>query len=125
MKEQLRIMKALADENRLRILKLIEYRPLCVCELQVVLDIVQSAVSRHLKILEDAGLIARRRAGVWVEFYIDAEGRSPHAREILLEVLASLDGEPRSAADRKIVDGVHREVVCAKNRESSEVEAGA
>ncbi len=117
MKEQLRIVKALADENRLRILKLIEYKPLCVCELQVVLDIVQSAVSRHLKILEDAGLIARRRAGVWVEFYVDGKSQTPHARKILREVLGSLDDDPRTEVDRKTVDGVHREVVCARNRD--------
>ncbi len=125
MKEQLRIVKALADENRLRILKLIEYKPLCVCELQAILDIVQSAVSRHLKILEDAGLIARRRAGVWVEFYIDAGGQSANARSILREVLASLDDEPRSADDRKIADGVNREIVCARNREATSEAAQA
>lgn len=119
MKEQLRIMKALADENRLRILKLIEYKPLCVCELQVVLDIVQSAVSRHLKILEDAGLIARRRAGVWVEFYIDSKSQPAPARKITREVLASLDEDPRTETDRAMVEGVHRDVVCARSRDGA------
>jgi len=124
MKEQLRIMKALADENRLRILKLIERRPLCVCELQEVLGIVQSAVSRHLKILEDAGLIARRKAGVWVEFYIDTAASSPRASTILAEVLASLEGDPNTLSDRKAVTGVHREIVCASRREPLQAEAG-
>lgn len=124
MKEQLRIMKALADENRLRILKMIEHRPLCVCELQEVLEIVQSAVSRHLKILEDADLIARRKTGVWVEFYIEPDAQSAGVRAILAEVLASLDGDPNTLSDRKAMAGVHREVVCAHRREPQQVKAG-
>ncbi len=123
MKEQLRIMKALADENRLRILKLIERRPLCVCELQEVLGIVQSAVSRHLKILEDAGLIARRKAGVWVEFYIETDAQFSGVEAILAEVLASLDGDPNTLSDRQAAAGVHREIVCASRREPQQAEA--
>ncbi len=125
MREQLRIMKALADENRLRILKLLEHKPLCVCELQEVLGIVQSAVSRHLKILEDAGIIARRKAGVWVEFYIDdSDARARHVR-ILPEVLDSLEHDPRTASDRKTVDGVSREIICSGRTESSHAKVSA
>ena len=54
MKEFTRVMKALSDPNRVKIVKLLERRSLCVCELQAALGIAQPTVSSHLKVLEDA-----------------------------------------------------------------------
>ena len=55
-------MKALSDPNRVRVLKLLEDdRELCVCNIQAFLELAQSTVSRHMKVLEDAGLVERRR----------------------------------------------------------------
>jgi ArsR family transcriptional regulator len=65
--------KALSDETRLRILKLLEKGELCVCHLMAVLDMGQSRVSRHMGILKQAGLVDDRRAGKWV-YYRLAEG---------------------------------------------------
>ncbi|MGD9156009.1 MAG: metalloregulator ArsR/SmtB family transcription factor, partial [Bacillota bacterium] len=53
----LKILKALGDENRLRILNLLRQKKLCVCELESVLNMTQSNVSRHLIKLKDAELI--------------------------------------------------------------------
>ena len=60
--------KALADETRLRILAILYKNELNVNELVTVLSMGQSRVSRHLKILTDAGLLLSRRDGLWV-FY--------------------------------------------------------
>ena len=57
MKEITDIFKALSDKNRLRILMMLTRRPLCVCEIQNVLSITVSTVSKHLSILRDIGLI--------------------------------------------------------------------
>jgi ArsR family transcriptional regulator len=63
-----RTFKALADPTRLRILNLLLVRPGCVCELQAVLDLPQSLLSRHLAYLRNAGLVQDERQGMRV-FY--------------------------------------------------------
>jgi ArsR family transcriptional regulator len=67
-KRELKIIKALGDETRLRILKLFLKRELCVCELETALKLPQSKVSRHLTVLRSAGLANDRRKGQWI-FY--------------------------------------------------------
>jgi ArsR family transcriptional regulator len=66
--KQSRFFKALADETRLRILKLLEVREMCVCEVMVALDLTQPTASHHLGILENAGLVRDKKDGKWV-FY--------------------------------------------------------
>jgi ArsR family transcriptional regulator len=73
MKPFLRVMKALSDPNRVRVLKILEGGPLCVCEIQEVLGIAQPTVSSHMKILEDAGLVHKERQGTWM-IYSHADG---------------------------------------------------
>ena len=59
----LKCLKAIADENRTRILLLLLKRELSVCELMAVLRVSQPLVSRHLSILREAGLVKNRRDG--------------------------------------------------------------
>ena len=66
--KQSRFFKALADGTRLRILKLLEVREMCVCEVMVALDLTQPTASHHLGILENAGLVKNRKEGQW-SFY--------------------------------------------------------
>ena len=66
--KQSRVFKALADETRLRILRLLEAREMCVCEVMVALGLTQPTASHHLGILENAGLAKDRKEGKWV-FY--------------------------------------------------------
>jgi len=63
-----RVFKALADTTRLRILKLLDVREMCVCEVMIALDLTQPTASHHLKILENAGLIKSRKEGKWVYY---------------------------------------------------------
>ncbi|MDH5437913.1 MAG: metalloregulator ArsR/SmtB family transcription factor [Candidatus Bathyarchaeota archaeon] len=65
---QSRFFKALADETRLRIVKLLEVREMCVCEVMVALGLTQPTASHHLGLLENAGLVKDRKEGKWV-FY--------------------------------------------------------
>jgi ArsR family transcriptional regulator len=67
-KRQSKFFSALADETRLRILKLLMIREMCVCEIMVALDLTQPTASHHLNLLENAGLIKCRKEGKWV-FY--------------------------------------------------------
>jgi ArsR family transcriptional regulator len=67
----LTVFKALSDETRLRILKLLEQGELCVCDIVAALDTIQPSVSFHLSTLKEAGLIKDRKQGKWVHYKID------------------------------------------------------
>lgn len=60
-----RVFKALSDAKRLRILRLLEVRDMCVCELMVALGMSQPNLSHHLKILEAEGFVEKRKEGKW------------------------------------------------------------
>ncbi len=72
MKRFIRVMKALSDPSRVRVLKLLQDEELCVCNIQGFLQLAQSTVSRHMKVLEDAGLVERRRQGTWIIYKLSA-----------------------------------------------------
>jgi len=68
MRELMLVLKAVADKNRMRILKMLEKKSMCVCELAEVLGIKQPSVSKHLSILKNAGLIQDERSVQWIEY---------------------------------------------------------
>ncbi|MBN2103259.1 winged helix-turn-helix transcriptional regulator [bacterium] len=57
MKEPIIVLKALSDKNRIRILKMLEKKSLCVCEITAILGLAVSTISKHLSILKEANLI--------------------------------------------------------------------
>src|SRR3984957_19167432 len=65
--------RALADENRLRIVDLLRGGERCVCELTDALDLGQSLLSFHLKTLKDAGLVSDRREGRWAYYALSLD----------------------------------------------------
>ena len=64
-KKQSKFFKALADEKRLRILKLLMNKEMCICELMVCLGMTQPNLSHHIEILENVGIVKRRKKGKW------------------------------------------------------------
>ena len=71
MKDLVTIFKALSDETRLRILKLLEHGELCVCDIVAAFDMIQPKVSFHLSVLKQAGLLKDRKEGKWMHYRID------------------------------------------------------
>lgn len=67
-KKQSKFFKALSDEKRLRILKLLMVKEMCVCELMIALQLTQPNLSHHLRILENIGIISSRKEGKWVYY---------------------------------------------------------
>ena len=67
-RKQSKYFKALSDEKRIRILKLLTVKEMCVCELMIALDTTQPNLSHHLKILENQGLVNRRKEGKWAYY---------------------------------------------------------
>ncbi|PYP38522.1 MAG: transcriptional regulator [Gemmatimonadetes bacterium] len=64
---------ALADETRVQIVEMLSHKERCVCELEQVLDVAQSKLSFHLKVLKDAGLLADRKEGRWMYYNLQRE----------------------------------------------------
>jgi DNA-binding transcriptional ArsR family regulator len=65
------IFKALAEPNRVRVVAALASRPACVCELAQALSLNQPNLSRHLRVLEAAGLVKSRRAGRWTDYMLN------------------------------------------------------
>lgn len=65
------VFKALGEPSRLRILKVLSQRELCVCELEEILQMSQPRVSQHLRVLKQAGLVVERREKQWCFYTVD------------------------------------------------------
>ena len=81
------IFKALGDENRIRILKLLHSGEKCACQLLEEMNIGQPTLSHHMKILCDAGIVVGRREGKWMHYAIRCEGVKM-IRQLMQELLA-------------------------------------
>jgi len=112
MRDFIKVMKAAADPTRVKILKMLQRRVMCVCEVQAALNTAQSTASKHLKILEEAGLINASKEGTWVNYSL-ADGRqSPYAASLIGNLKHWLEGEPEIAELIKKLPGIHREDIC-------------
>lgn len=90
MQKFLTIISAINDESRVLILyHLLKYQELCVCDLQKLLNMGQSRLSRHLKILKDAGFLYVKRKGTWAYYGISDELLKLHSD--LFENIKNLD----------------------------------
>jgi len=101
MEELLTIFKALSDETRLRVIKLLEEGELCVCDITAALDMVQPKVSFHLSALKEAGLIKDRKQGKWIHYSLNE--KDLFRRMLILSVCERMQGSTLSG-DRKRLD---------------------
>lgn len=118
MNEFLKVVRALGDKNRLMILKLLEDRELCVCEMQAALGIAQPTVSKHLKILEKAGLVHRKKEGLWVNYRLNRESKSPYVASIINLLKETLNEDPYLIELRNKREHQNRELLCKRSREA-------
>jgi len=101
MQDLIKAMKALSDETRLRILKVLLERECCVCEVMQALDISQSRASRNLGILQDAGFLTVRRDGTWIAYSIDWQTANRYAASLAKLMRNSSVSEKILARDRE------------------------
>ena len=114
MKAFVKVIKALSDPNRVKIIKLLQHKSLCVCEMQAALQVAQSSVSKHLKILEDVGLVTFKKDGLWVNYDLADGSSSPYAAAILGNLRHWLEGDPEIAELVERLPTIRREDVCKK-----------
>ena len=98
MQDLMNIFKALSEETRLRILKLLEHGELCVCDIVAALTMVQPKVSFHLNVLKEAGFLKDRKQGRWTHYRIDDSDF--FRRSLLLSVFERIPKED-VAEDRR------------------------
>lgn len=73
-KELIIVLKALSDENRIKIFRILkEQGERCACDLLEDLNIVQSTLSHHMKILVDSGLVDAKKSGKWMNYTISKD----------------------------------------------------
>ena len=100
MKHMTRLLAALADATRLRVIRLLVREELCVCELVDALRIRQYKVSRHLSTLRAVGLVEARRNGRWMYYSIGQRAGLKGLHQDLLKVIGvHLDGTPEASKD--------------------------
>jgi ArsR family transcriptional regulator len=112
MKAFIKVMKALSDPNRVKILKLLQQKTMCVCELQGALQISQPSVSKALKMLEEACLVDYRKEGLWVNYYLADGKASPYAASLLGNLKHWLEDDPEVSGLIKKVPFLNRAELC-------------
>lgn len=112
MKDFIKVMKALSDPNRVTVLKLLQRRVMCVCELQAALDLAQSTVSKHLKILEEASLVTWSKEGLWVNYSLLADPPNPYAAAMLRNLEHWLEEAPGLTELYVRLPEIRRENIC-------------
>ena len=101
MKKIANIFKALSDDTRLRVIKLLQERELCVCELMQVLDMSQPRISRHMSVLKNAGLVEDRREGKWVHYSLRKETQEKEIKILLDSMVVIANDDAVVKADQK------------------------
>lgn len=106
MKDLLQMLKALSDPTRLRILKIIAIKPLCVCEIMAVLKMAQSTTSQHLSILANAGLIEAEPGGTWTIYRLAPQ---TDIAKRLTDIVCGIKAPPEFKRDLQTAKTVDRD----------------
>jgi ArsR family transcriptional regulator, arsenate/arsenite/antimonite-responsive transcriptional repressor len=115
MESVLAITRALADENRVRALLVLDGRELCVCQLIEFLELAPSTVSKHMTILRQARLIDGRKKGRWMNYRLAGKLASPAVTEAIAWLRRSLSDDPAARRDARRMEKIlktGREVLC-------------
>ena len=112
--KQADIFKALSDKSRLRILKMLQKKSLCVCEITEILQLATSTVSNHLSILKEVGLIVDEKDKKWINYKINPNPAEPEVAAALMSLHLLLEEDESVNKDRELIKRVDREVLCSK-----------
>jgi ArsR family transcriptional regulator len=110
-----KLFKALSDQSRLRILKALQSKTLCVCEIREMLNLANSTVSEHLRILKDTGFIVEEKDGKWVNYSIHPNPGDSRIVAILTRLDFWIDDDKAINKDKKLLKIIDRGLLCCKN----------
>lgn len=117
MREFMNITKALADENRVRMLLALRAGELCVCQITELFGLATSTISKHLSILYQAGLVDSRKEGRWIYYRLPCKDADEAVRRTLDWVVQTINGEPlirEDAARLKKIRGMDPVELCKR-----------
>jgi ArsR family transcriptional regulator, arsenate/arsenite/antimonite-responsive transcriptional repressor len=117
MRNVMAVLKALADETRVRILLALGPRELCVCQIVELLGLAPSTVSKHMAILKQAGLVESRKQERWMFYRLAKDDAPGEAKELTAVVTRLLADDPRHGEDAKHLKQIlkmDRDVLCRK-----------
>jgi len=123
MRATLRVTKALADIQRVRVLMMLQPGELCVCQIVEVLELAPSTVSKHLSILNDARLVDSRKEGRWMYYRLPEGTDGAFVRPALRWLAETLKDDATTARDAeklKAVVACAPEKLCRRQRERNE-----
>jgi len=101
MRELMNITKALADQNRIRVLLALRGGELCACQITELFGLAPSTMSKHLSLLYQAGLVESRKEGRWIYFQLPNGSASATVKEALNWVTRAAEEEPRIQEDTR------------------------
>ncbi len=113
-KQFIKVMKAMSDPSRVKILKLLQSRELCVCELQALLGLAQPTISKHLKLLEDAGLVESYKDKLYVNYRFATGDDSVYAHTLLNNLRKWLTDDQEIKNLQLKALQVSRDTICRK-----------
>lgn len=102
MDDFLRQARAIADPTRMRMLKLLEGKELCVCDIMGVMGLGQSTASKHLGILKNAGLVESRKEGTWSYYRVPGKARANN-KDFLEFVASRINDDPQIKKDKRLL----------------------
>ncbi|MCF8082219.1 MAG: metalloregulator ArsR/SmtB family transcription factor [Deltaproteobacteria bacterium] len=114
MRKFTKVMKALSDPNRVKIVKMLQHRAMCVCEIREALGISQPSASKHLRILGEAGLVDYRKDGLWVNYFLTDGGESPYVSSIMGNLRHWLEDDPDIGELIQKLPAIRREDICSR-----------
>ena len=114
MKKFTEVMKAMSDPNRVKILKILQHRSMCVCELREALQVSQPTVSKHLKILERAGLVNSKKDGLWVDYFLADGSESNYAGALLGNLRHWMENDVEVSRLVNRLPFINREEICKR-----------
>ena len=109
-----KIFKALSDPNRVRILQMLINKTLCVCEIQDVLDLSISTVSKHLSILKEAGFLLDEKSGKWVYYRLNTQSNDLAINQLMLLLPIYLNNDKQIIDDKSKLNSNCQNDVCCK-----------
>ena len=116
LKKVTKILKALADESRVRILVLLKERNgLCVCEITEIIGLSQPTISSHLKRLQDAEIITYSKDGLWVKYKLE-ENIEKEVMQLLDLLLQILSEDKSIKSDMLMSFKTNRKMICKNNK---------
>jgi DNA-binding transcriptional ArsR family regulator len=106
MRELMAVTKALADEQRVRMLLALRRQELCVCQIVELVGLATSTVSKHMSILKQARLVESRKEGRWMYYRLPCDDAPEMVRQAMTWVFEHLGNDPHTLRDEQKLEEI-------------------